>query len=91
MQRLRLGVLALAWIGFASIAYPQAFSSLSGVVTDSSGAAIPGAQVSASNLETGAERTVETNEQGLYTIPLLPPGLYQVAVTKEGFRSAIRD
>ncbi|MCB9386054.1 MAG: TonB-dependent receptor [Bryobacterales bacterium] len=91
MQRLRLGVLALAWIGFASTAYPQAFSSLSGIVTDSSGAAIPGAQVSASNLETGAERTVETNEQGLYTIPLLPPGMYQVAVTKEGFRSAIRD
>ena len=91
MQRLLLGVLAAALGGFVPVAYSQAFSSLTGVVQDTTAAVIPGAQVSASNLETGAERTTETNEQGLFTIPLLPPGTYQVSATKEGFRSAVRD
>jgi hypothetical protein len=86
-----MGLLLAALSGLVPAAYPQASSSLTGVVTDSSGAVIPGAQVNASNLETGAERSTESNEQGLYTIPLLPPGMYQVAVTKEGFRSAVRD
>jgi hypothetical protein len=72
-------------------AYPQALSSLTGVITDSSGAAVPGAQVSASNLETGAERSTQSNDEGLYTIPSLPPGNYQVAVSKDGFRSAVRE
>src|SRR5690606_31682962 len=47
--------------------------------------------VTVSNLETGAERSTVTNDQGLYTIPALPPGLYQVAVNMEGFRSVVRD
>ncbi len=82
-------VVCLAW--FAPAAYSQAFSQLTGVVVDSSGAVVPGAEVTASNTGTGVERSAQTNDGGTYTIPFLPPGSYNIAVNSEGFRSVVRD
>lgn len=65
-------------------------ASISGRVTDPSGASVPDAQVSASNLDTGLKRDTRTNEQGNYSVPLLPPGSYRVTVTKQGFRPISR-
>ena len=57
-----------------------------GTISDASGARVPEASVSASEVNTGNTRTVLTNSAGFYTIPLLPPGTYNVKVSKPGFQ-----
>lgn len=59
---------------------------ITGLITDSSGAVVPEVRLSVNNVETGAERRATSGSGGYYTVPLLPPGKYQVAVQKEGFR-----
>jgi len=63
---------------------------LAGLITDSSGAVVPGARVKATNLMTGIERSATSGELGYYTIPLLEPGQYELTVQKEGFRPITR-
>ncbi len=62
--------------------------SITGVVTDPSGAVIAGASVVATNLDTGVNTTATSNGQGLYRIELLPVGRYQLAINATGFESA---
>lgn len=61
--------------------------SITGVVTDASGAVIPGAHVSAVATATGVKTDAETNDAGAYTIRFLPIGSYQVTVQANGFAS----
>jgi hypothetical protein len=63
-------------------------ATLSGSVTDPSGAAIVGAQVSATNRATGVNRTAVTDSAGFYSVPNLQPGNYDVTVTSTGFATA---
>jgi outer membrane receptor protein involved in Fe transport len=58
---------------------------VSGVVTDEQGAAVPGATVTATNLDTGTVRDAVSNDEGIYRIPGLPIGPYSVKVDKQGF------
>src|SRR5262249_53020789 len=60
---------------------------VSGVVTDQSGAVIPGARVVVTRLDTNAQSELRTNNFGLYTVPALRPGLYEITVTKDGFQA----
>jgi Carboxypeptidase regulatory-like domain/TonB dependent receptor/TonB-dependent Receptor Plug Domain len=63
---------------------------LSGTVSDRSGAAIPGVTVTAKNAETGLERIIVTNETGYYNAPFLPVGVYNVQAELAGFGSMRR-
>ncbi|HVG27186.1 MAG TPA: carboxypeptidase-like regulatory domain-containing protein [Acidobacteriaceae bacterium] len=63
----------------------QSTATLSGTVTDPSGAAVPGAHVSIHSLATGADRQIDTDSAGLYTAPSLQPGDYKVQATASGF------
>jgi outer membrane receptor protein involved in Fe transport len=63
--------------------------SLSGTITDESGAAIPKTTVSITNVATGVTTNVTTNVQGIYNAPNLLPGNYQVTVSAPGFQTAI--
>jgi len=60
-------------------------ATLTGRITDASGAVVPGAKVAARSLETGIGTNVESTAEGYYTIPALPPGRYDVTISKEGF------
>ena len=60
-------------------------ASLTGTVTDPSGAVILGATAKAQNVETGTERAATTGDTGLYRISNLPPGNYTLAVEMQGF------
>ena len=64
--------------------------SISGTVTDASSASVPGAQVTAVNAETGAQRASVTGWDGRYQLPGLPPGIYDLRVEKEGFNTIIQ-
>jgi outer membrane receptor protein involved in Fe transport len=57
-----------------------------GTVTDSSGAAVPGATVTVKNLDTGLTRAVTTSDDGSYSAPELPIGNYSVSAEKGGFK-----
>jgi hypothetical protein len=84
----RAGLMAvLFFVTVASIARAQGEAGLSGVVTDPSGSAIPGAAVKVENVETGAVRDVTTDSAGRYDVPLLPIGNYSLTAEKTGFQS----
>ena len=68
----------------------QASASISGVITDPSGAAVVSASVSVINDDTGLSRTATTDESGRYQIVALPAGGYEIHVQKQGFSEEIR-
>src|SRR5258707_1378738 len=84
-------VLAIIGILGARQAYAQvAGATLTGTVKDSSGAVIPNAQISITDLATSVSRGVSSNAAGLYTAPNLSPGNYEVRVTSTGFRTQVQ-
>jgi len=62
-------------------------STITGTVTDPSGAVVPGADVVVINQETNAQVAVQSNASGEYTVPYLPAGQYSVSVTMQGFQT----
>jgi hypothetical protein len=69
----------------------QTTGSITGVVTDPSGAVVPGARVTATEKNTGSVRTITTNPSGYYSLTNLAPGIYKLAVAKEGFKGLVID
>jgi hypothetical protein len=86
-----LGMAAL--LSAASVAHAQAVagSQVSGVVRDSSGGVLPGAEVTIAKTDTGLTRTVFTGVDGAYVLPNLPVGPYQLKVSLSGFTTYVRD
>ena len=81
------GAIALA----AGLVSGQSFSAaISGFVRDTTGAVVPGTSVTAKHTETGLTRTVQTGEEGSYSMPSLPVGSYEVTAEKPGFRQQVR-
>src|SRR6478672_10031732 len=66
----------------------QTQGGITGTVTDSSGAAVPGATVTVTNTATRGTRNTTTNGEGLYTFPAVPPGSYELKVELQGFKTA---
>ena len=74
---------------FVNSAYGQgATATLSGVVTDQTGAVIPGAGIAVISIAQGFQRTSATNDEGIFVVPLLPPGNYTVKAEHDGFNPA---
>lgn len=71
----------------AGLAYAGVTASISGTVTDSSGAAIAGATVTATNVGTGVATTQQTNAAGFYSFQSLAVGTYTLDVEQKGFKS----
>ena len=63
---------------------------ITGTVTDQSGAVLPGAEVTATQTDTGISRNALSNETGTYVLPNLPVGPYRLEVSLPGFRSYVR-
>src|SRR5713101_8627213 len=92
-MRFRSRSLSVSIFGAALAALPtqaQVAASITGTVTDPSGAPISAAAVTAKNLETAAVRTATTDDAGRYLLLSLPVGQYEVRVTKAGFKEAVR-
>ncbi len=62
-------------------------ATITGTILDASGAVVAGAQITATNLQTGVTRTTRTSASGLYVIPELRPGTYSVEVGAAGFET----
>jgi hypothetical protein len=81
--------LLCSFLGLAAgVAFAQGErATITGTVTDSTQAVVPGAAVVARNIATNVTNSAETNSAGIYVIPALPPGTYDLTVEKQGFRS----
>ena len=82
---LAVAILLAAW---AATGRAQTQGGISGLVTDSSGAAIAGAEVTVTNTATRGTRKTTTNADGLYSFPSLPPGNYALKIEHKGFKTA---
>ncbi len=75
----------LVSVSLATPASAQTAATLTGVVADPSGAVVPNALVTVTGLATGTVRTTTSDNAGLYLVPSLAPGDYQVVITSAGF------
>jgi hypothetical protein len=83
-------LLVLGSLGLAQLCHAQVINaSLYGTVSDPSGAAIPGASITATNVATGVESKTVTDAAGNYTFPSLPPATYNITVEKDGFKTTV--
>jgi hypothetical protein len=86
-----LGAFIACGVFFAKPAAGQVSgATLSGEISDNSGAVVPGALVTAQNVSNGASRSATTNDAGFYVIPNLLPGDYTVKVEANGFSTVLQ-
>src|SRR5512136_2526647 len=88
-------VLLLIAMAILSAAFIRAqggsVAQIHGVVQDSSGAAVPGAEVKVTQTATGAVRTISSDADGGYVLSNLPLGPYRMEVSKEGFNKFVQE
>ena len=81
----------LCLLGVGTALYAQGdLAAVTGRVMDPNGAVIVEAAVSAKNVDTGVETTVQTNEEGIYRFANLGPGNYEFTVSKHGFKAIVK-
>src|ERR1700722_7483937 len=95
---LRSALMMFAFVGsFLFLAPETAFpqgettSAIVGTVSDQTGAAVPGATVTITHVDTGLKRASTTDDSGRFNFPQLKPGAYSVNVEAEGFQSQQND
>jgi hypothetical protein len=84
-QRQRVAAFGFVFL-VSTLSLASITGSISGVVSDSSGAVIAGAQVVAIDTQTGVKTTVTTDSKGFYSLPALPIGSYDLEISQVGFR-----
>lgn len=85
------GMLAVVLMCLTGLAHGQEFrGTISGAVTDPSGAVIPGAQVVVKEIHTGTVNRTKSDAAGQYVVPFLLPGDYTVTATAQGFETLTR-
>ncbi len=85
-----LGMLFLLFTLPAAVFAQSSAATVTGFISDSSGAKLPGATVTYTNNATGVAATATTNNDGLYRITGLLPGSYNASVTMQGFKTSIK-
>ena len=85
MKTFRFQVRVFLLLAIGALGWAQSTSQIQGTVRDPTGAAIPGADVKATQTDTGAVRTTTTGADGVYVLANLPIGPYRMDVTKAGF------
>src|SRR5256885_3059309 len=87
----RVAVVCLLAVATSPLRAQVGAGQLTGRVTDAGGAAVPGATVSATSVDTGASRRTVSSSAGIYTLAGLPPGRYRIVIELAGFRTARRE
>ena len=96
LHHLKSATLLFAALSFLALPAGQAWAqvagsgTITGSVMDPSGAVVPKAAVALRNTDTGIERKTETSDAGIYVATFLPPGRYEVRVSKTGLTDVVR-
>src|SRR5262245_39491569 len=80
-----IGLLFLLLVGPVA-AQTASSGSVTGLVSDPQGASVPGADVTLTDMATKGKQTAVTNDNGRYNFPVVHPGLYDILVSKSGFK-----
>ncbi|HEY1658379.1 MAG TPA: TonB-dependent receptor [Candidatus Sulfotelmatobacter sp.] len=86
-MRHRLGFVVAFVISTSLLVWASITGSISGVVTDKSGAVVAGASVTATDTLTGVKTTQKTDAKGFYNLPTLAVGTYNLEITQTGFKT----
>ena len=95
-RNLRFAIYVLVLAGSGLFGLPARLSAqvvgatMSGTVSDTSGGVVPGANISVKNVATGITRATVTNGAGLYSVPNLQPGPYEITAAASGFNTDVR-
>lgn len=93
VRTLLLCLMVVLLLALSPAAYAQASAgtcSISGVVTDPSGALMPAVEITVKNVDTGVPRVVKSNEAGRYEAVALQPGTYEITASRAGFANVVR-
>jgi hypothetical protein len=91
MRRTRIvALLSVIFLVSLSAQGQRFLGTITGTVTDPSGAVVPDTEVKVTDVGTGLARTVRSDTQGVFTFPQLPLGTYQVSATKAGFKQYVK-
>src|ERR1700722_1876801 len=82
--------LVFSFMGAAAAHAQVTGATLTGTVTDPAGAVVAGAQISIKNIATSINRDTTSDSAGLYTVPNLDPGTYEVRVSATGFSTVVQ-
>ena len=83
-------IILLACFTAAGFAQTSGAGTITGEVRDPSGASVPGAAIVLHNTDTGVDRTLQSNDSGIYVVTFVPPGHYEITASKEGFAKVLR-
>src|SRR6266404_8734870 len=82
-------VLGFLLLTFSLPIFGQTFGEFTGRVSDVTGAAVPGATVTLINVSTNASRSTTSTQSGDYSLPSVPPGVYNLRVEHQGFKASV--
>jgi Carboxypeptidase regulatory-like domain/TonB dependent receptor len=91
VQRRSAFICVYLWLALLVVPLIAQNAELSGLISDPSGLAVPGARVVVQSANTGATRTVSSNQQGEYSVPALLPGPYNMTVEANGFKTVLQN
>jgi hypothetical protein len=86
-QRFRVVLVGAILLLATGVAWASITGSISGVVTDPSGAVVPDVSVTATNTQTGIQSTTKADAKGFYEFPALPIGTYDISARQSGFKT----
>src|SRR4029079_12068793 len=86
-----LALCALLTAGTATASAQTIRGTLTGRITDATGAVVPGVTVTVTNRNTAIETSAVSERDGTFTMPLLPPGSYDATVQQQGFKKYVRE
>src|SRR5712664_2856604 len=87
---MRVCVLVFACLASWAICHADELAAVTGLVTDPNGRSVPGVTVIITNLSTNVTSKTVTNDQGIYRVPSLQPGIYRMTLDKDGFKSVVK-
>src|SRR5258708_4453652 len=87
---MRSFVLIFACLGGLAMCRADELAAVTGLVTDPNGRSVPDVTVIITNLATNVGSKTVTNDQGIYRVPSLQPGIYRMTLDKDGFKSIVK-
>src|SRR5882724_6643316 len=87
---MRVFVLLFACLTAFAICRADELAAVTGLVTDPNGRSVPGVTILITNLSTNIVSRAVTNDQGIYRVPSLQPGIYGMTLDKDGFKSVVK-
>jgi hypothetical protein len=91
MKKAFLWAIIFGWICTGAVFAQSTTGLINGVVTDGTGALVTDAQITAVNQGTGFTRTIKSDASGAFSLPQIPPGVYRVTATKDGFETTVQE